>query len=716
MVFQGDWQGKKFKFSVKYAKIEMTSFENFSLVGDITNLILEANLSENTIYLDRVELTANYIKRDKSDINLVPGMKASTPLDDNNNDNDFQVITPGEGETDLNYMSSLLDDIFNRLRFKINRVIIRDPDGQHSLIGYHIRLCPTKKDIKISALKLSLQIGNPYKISLHCYKTTVCTKTCDHKITCFRVKSAKLVFSSLRLIKLTAATAEKKGGNRLLTLEVLQLLRLNIQSLTIYDNYLKFGLQLHCITGSRQGISISYLYLKNLRRVFARVAKLRIKANKSYHISRLYLVYDGELLEYLKQICRLTKQYQEIAKMTTPNIVNDYTTQAKFNSELSIIENYQPEKRDIVDRNKPEFNLTTPPSLIPSYFNPQQQYIPDKTTNTSKKVRTRDIHFHCYRIKLLFYDQERQKCSIFRVGDLKYQVNPINNWKINLKSLFIYDLTSSLWKNILYKLDPSSFLTMEATYHSALDQTIYQETRPYSLVVKLTKFAVNIDEFFLKKFVPLIGDLTSLGQDFPEYHQEQPLYIINCLVKHIKTVLSYKPRGINLGNILGGKSHEIIRLGTIRDMEIDFYQFIVNHQFGLGELGVAILKDLEYQLAKQGSTIISHIGIFKQLFSPGLRAGQVLAMDGGLIKKVRHYAKHVSSDALELATRTSIGFENTLESILGKTEGTSKLTSRNIFENLDLNLIVKGVTISLLKIQRIIDPQQDLRNKMRYGR
>lgn len=704
--------------------MEMTSCENFSLGGDIINLILEADLSENTIYLDQVDLTANYSKLDNSDINQVPDVKASTPLDDNDNANDFQVVTPDEGETDLNYMSSLLDDIFNRLRFKINRVIIRDPDGQHSLIGYHIRLRPTKKDIKISALKLSFQIGNPYKISLHCYKSTVYTKTCHHKITYFRVKSAKLVFSSLCLIKLTAGTAENKDGNRLLTLGALRLLRLNIQALTIYDNYLKLGLQLHCITGSRQGISIRYLYLMNLRRVFARVAKLKIKANKSYHISRVYLVYDGELLEHLKQICRLTKQHQEIAKMTTPNIVNDYTTQAKFNSELSIIENYQPEKGDRgdkVDREKPEFNLTTSPSLIPSYFNSQEQYIPAKKTNTPEKGETHPhplplpIHFHCHRVKLLFYDQERQKCSIFRVGDLKYQVNPLNNWKLNLKSLSMYDLTSSLWKNILYKLDPSSFLTMEATYHSALDQTIYQETRPYSLVVKLTKFAVNLDEFFLKKFVPLIGDLTSLGQDFPEYYQEQPLYIINCLVKHIKTVLSYKPRGINLGNILGGKSHEIIRLGTIRDMELDFYQFMINHQFGLAELGVAILKDLEHQLAKQGSTIISHIGIFKQLFSPGLRAGQVLAMDGGLIKKVRHYAKYVSSDALELATRTSIGFENTLESILGKTEATSKLTSRNIFENLDLNLIVKGVTISLLKIQRIIDPQQDLRNKMRYG-
>ncbi len=685
----------------------MTSWKNFSLGGDITNLILKVNLSENIIYLDQVDLTANYVKLDNLDKRENDVITSKTYYD-----SDFKVVTPSEGETDLNYMSSLLDDIFNRLHFKINRIIVRDPDGQHSLNGYNIRLRPTKKDIKISVLKLSLQIGDPYKISLHFYKSTVYTKTCHHKITCFRVKSAKLVFSSLCLIKLTAATEENNGGNKLLTLDALQLLRLNIQALTIYDTNLKLGLQLHCITGSKKGIVISYLYLMNLKRVFARVAKLKIKANKSYYISQVHLVYDSELLDYLKQICGLTKQYQELAKMTTATIINDYTTQAKFNSKLSIIENYQPKKSCKLDNQ--EYNLST--SIIPSYFNTLEQNILAKTTNTPKKVVPLNSQFHCHRLKLLFYDQDGQKCSVFQLSHIKYQVNPIKNWKLKLKSLSIYDLTSSLWKNILYKLDSSSFLTMEATYQSTLDQTVYQETRPYSLIVKLTKFAVNLDEFFLKKFVPLIGDLTSLGHDFPEYNQEQPLYIINCLVKHIKTVLSYKPRGINLGNILGGKSHEIIRLGTIRDMELDFYQFMVNHQFGLAELGVAILKDLEDQLAKQGSTIISHIGIFKQLFSPGLRAGQVLAMDGGLIKKVRHYAKYVSSDALELATRTSIGFENTLESILGKNEATSKLTSRNIFENLDLNLIVKGVTISLLKIQRIIDPQQDLRNKMRYGR
>ena len=90
-------------------------------------------------------------------------------------------------------------------------------------------------------------------------------------------------------------------------------------------------------------------------------------------------------------------------------------------------------------------------------------------------------------------------------------------------------------------------------------------------------------------------------------------------------------------------------------------------------------------------------------------------MEGNILDKAKKYARFVSSDALELASRTTISIETAIETVLGKTDNNSKLQKRKLLENIDLCIILKGITMSLLNLQHTIDPKQRDRNKMRYG-
>ena len=181
------------------------------------------------------------------------------------------------------------------------------------------------------------------------------------------------------------------------------------------------------------------------------------------------------------------------------------------------------------------------------------------------------------------------------------------------------------------------------------------------------------------------------------------------------TVLSYKPRGLNIGNIIRGKAQELLRLGTIRDLELTFSNIIIKNIFGFGELFQTILLNMEKELVSHSSIILGHVGILKQIFSPGLRASQVLSTNDSFINKIQKYTTHVSSDALELASRTTISIETTIDSVLGNKMNQSKFKKRHIMDKLDINVIVRGISISLLNLQNIIDPKQGKRNNMRYG-
>ena len=132
--------------------------------------------------------------------------------------------------------------------------------------------------------------------------------------------------------------------------------------------------------------------------------------------------------------------------------------------------------------------------------------------------------------------------------------------------------------------------------------------KSFNVNIDISKFAINLDDYFLNKLCPIISDLSHAFDILTDLFKTEPQFIIQCIVNNIKTIVSYKPTNLNLANVLRGCSEEIIKMGTIRDMEMGINRIIINNLFGIGELISSILLNIEKDLVKQGSTILLHIG------------------------------------------------------------------------------------------------------------
>ena len=113
------------------------------------------------------------------------------------------------------------------------------------------------------------------------------------------------------------------------------------------------------------------------------------------------------------------------------------------------------------------------------------------------------------------------------------------------------------------------------------------------------------------------------------------------------------------------------------------------------------------------------MGLLKQLFSPAIRANQVMKMDGNFIKKTNIYCKKVGYDLLGLLTKTSIGIENMIDSTVCDKKNNidqpiSKLNRSVSDIKYDCNILFKSITMGLLIIQQIIDPEEANKCKLRY--
>ena len=502
---------------------------------------------------------------------------------------------------------------------------------------------------------------------------------------------------------------QSSSGN----LDILKMFRCNIKNLFIYDKGLKIALQIHYLSHTSKKTHIKYIRLLDKKTTLGILSNLWIIKYRYFIVDQIEINISKKNMDYVEQFLLLvdiilSKQY---------NIIHDNNTKTKVNEPFTIIDNYVDHIFTSVGNTEIDQdvryassidtmvnNLSIKNNIISSYFN--KAYIggnePDKQP---------DIVYRYKKVTLNIFDGLNNKCSIFQCFNISYKEITDDYWLFNINDFKIVDLTSNLWKNILYKTSIDNIIDIKANYKNTSNN--------YYLVINVAKIVVNVDELYLKKITHLIKSINNIndiiGNITSNFNTIEPLFIMECSVNHINTVLSYKPRGLNLGNIIRGNTQELLRLGTIRDMELNFSNFTINNKFGIADLLDEILLCLEIELTKQGSLIIGHIGILKQLFSPGLRAGQVINMNGTFLDKLQKYASHVSSDALELATRTSISIETIIDGLLGNDTTISKLKERKLLDTIDVNIVVRGITLSLLRLQSIVDPKQHVRNKMRYG-
>ena len=659
-------------------------------------------------------------------------------------------------DNELDYIGNILDNIFSKLVFKIYQLRLREHNETNTCLIKNLLVKPSTDTIYLKSKYINIKLTTPLNIGIQLYKLdALFSYPNDDKPLIYRIKisSAKIeghfkdcldLMNIDRPISKETSTCHKPSdyGN------LFRHLQFNMDHLFIEAVDLKLAIQIDKINANKKQINITLIRLLDKRFVYGYICSTRLLERKHLSHKKVYLHLDKHLLEYFKKIFILINQKYP---SSPTNFIEDSSSQTTISENFNIIEDYLNQTGPIMSETQK--NMMNRPlktrigsintngdevgdgigndilqeannSFIDDEYNTLDYVCDDyfKLINITKYQQkscqaSYNYSYKSKNNKILVYDTDNKPCAKLVGNYFKYHILPSGCWTTTLSNIRLGDLTNSLWKNICYKIGNNPFISVKGVHHEGQhSQLIHPANKnSYYIDIKVEKFAINLDELFLKQFIPLIENVNKTISLLDNVFEGEPLFIIQCIVNHINTVISYKPRGLNVGNIINGNSQELIRLGTIRDMDMDFKDFTINNTFGVGELLQSILVNLEKELVVKGSLILGHVGILKQIFSPGLRANQVLNMNGTILQKAKKYATHVSSDALELASRTTISIETVLDTVLGKTNDTSKLQKRKLLENMNLSIIVKGITMSLLSLQTIIDPKQRDRNKMRYG-
>ena len=151
---------------------------------------------------------------------------------------------------------------------------------------------------------------------------------------------------------------------------------------------------------------------------------------------------------------------------------------------------------------------------------------------------------------------------------------------------------------------------------------------------------------------------------------------------------------------------------------------MIENTFSLAEIFTQVLVELERQIANQHRILIGHIGILKLIISPTLKCQDFIYGKKPILHKCKDTIKGLSSDLIEIATRTTVGLETFYDKISGKNETVSKYSNspQSIKESYRLLRTKKKmnisqyVTIGLLGIQSSLNPKQAYLNKMKYDK
>jgi hypothetical protein len=102
---------------------------------------------------------------------------------------------------------------------------------------------------------------------------------------------------------------------------------------------------------------------------------------------------------------------------------------------------------------------------------------------------------------------------------------------------------------------------------------------------------------------------------------------------------------------------------------------------------------------------------------------EILKLNDNTVSKFKKLITSLSSDVLELVTRTTVGLETIYENAMGESEQESKYSKSPqnlresymmLLENKKDNSIRKTIRLGLIGLQSSINPKQGYRNKMRY--
>ena len=262
--------------------------------------------------------------------------------------------------------------------------------------------------------------------------------------------------------------------------------------------------------------------------------------------------------------------------------------------------------------------------------------------------------------------------------NIKYILYQDSSEYFRIADLYVRDLTDKKWDFILYK----------NTHNNIFEMSINADTqgveKMYSLEINLANIVLNMDEFCLKLMVPIIQRSADVIGNILEFFPNKSIFLKDCYIRENIVIISYKPRKINLGNIIKGKTDELLNIGTINDFKIEFKDIHITNIFSLSELAYNILQKWKTDLSDNAILLLCKNDKLNMFLFPLLRLNNFSKEGSSNSENIKNYLKDVSNDFLEII-RKSI---NRLENIL---IDNNQIGSRNILSE------------SLLTLQCIVD-------------
>ena len=494
---------------------------------------------------------------------------------------------------------------------------------------------------------------------------------------------------------------------------------INIKNIKIKDCNLNCYIHINGFSNYMRQFSVRYCRISNNANKILIGFRHILYENETFVLRKLFLYINANLIELLDDITKSIKNVHQDNIIDNNNyknldITENYMTTSETTKILKKDKKSKLHGNDGNDGNDGNYSL----NIIDNYFN---------FNNTIKFIDyTKDnkikFKFKCKRCTIFIHGEE----PISKVNISEIEFNKMHNtdWSFTLTNLKILDLTESYWTHAFYK----SIFNQNLLHMKSSHKMLINGCNAQYITLNLADICFNIDELYIKNCLPILLLLsTSIDNLTTEINKKMNIkdnntYFISSLVSDVGIRLSYKSRGINFGRLIKGNSEEILRLGTIRDLIINFDNFSVNNVFSLTDLFTNILGNWERQLAFKSTTILSHIGCLKLLLSPTIKVIDIINLNDSVIGKLKKIVKTLSWDVLEFVTRTTVGLETIYESAIGDKDDESKFSKspQNLKESYlmayeNKNSIRKSIRYGLIGLQSTIDSKQGYHNKMRYG-
>lgn len=646
---------------------------NYKYNGVFNNLYIYINISGVSLIIDSVTLNIN--NNDKQ-IQVI------------NTKNDIESETINDKILNISLQKLLwdkLNNIFNNINIKINNVIIDDIINSLNIKINNVNIlykpsksffsCKLKNIIINCVIGFNIIINNitiQYNLKLYRIYTDNILIHLDYiKIyNCF-LKQPNISSSNKNAIKFKFST----------------------KKIIVKDKLLNVVFIIYNVILNQEKCKIRYLTVLDKNTTYIVIKHIYINFYiGNYYIDNIYGKINKIFIEYILEICSLLNISH---KNYNKNIINN----------LQLINNYRSNNNrsnsNRSNSNNEVINLSDI-ILYKGYF--------DKSITNIKNIPIKKFVINSSKI-LIYNFKNILSAKIFIKKIIHNEFT--SKTKTSINKFKIYDCSENCWKYTIYLSKYSSELYI---YNSDI---VKLQDKYYNCYINLDSITINLDEMLLYELLPLVVSINECSKLLEKIMPISNLYILNTTVKPFIINYSFKPREFNMSKLLYGNITELIKISTIRDLTLSIPILKINICIGFSNLFTKIIDQVTNNIIKKKSLIITHMGLLKQLFSPAIRANQVMKMDGNFIKKTNIYCKKVSYDLLGLLTKTSIGIENIIDSTVCDKKNNidqpiSKLNRSVSDIKYDCNILFKSITMGLLIIQQIIDPEEANKCKLRY--